>query len=197
VAVFNTTGAFMVQVQITKLNEAPAAPAQILQHELLNPTIKNKSLPVGGRTVIKGMQFSAVINDPDVGDSIHVEIEIQPTQVFFTGVPTVLGAPVTVTAEATPVLINVPNLVDGAYHWQVRTVDAAGEASPWVSFGANSEVLADFTIDSAALSVPPLDFEDHGSGDCTLTAGVMPRLAPGLALILAALLVRIRRAARA
>jgi hypothetical protein len=67
-----------------------------------------------------------------------------------------------------------------------------------VSFGDNSEILPDFTIDPAsAVATPPLDFENHSSGDCSLTVGSDPRLIPGLALILAALLVRVRRAPRA
>jgi hypothetical protein len=192
VAVLNIAGAFMIRIRITKLNEAPGPPTLLQQSRL---TFVGKPIPVGGKTSDKGVTLSAVLDDPDEGDTVHLEIEVQPTTVFFTGQPTTLGPPI--TPPGAQVFVSVPGLDVGSYHWQVRTVDAAGEASAWVSFGDNSEVLPDFTIDTSTAAVPPLDFEDHGSGDCALSASSAPRFVPGLALILAALLVRIRRASRA
>src|SRR5438128_2080417 len=54
------------------------------------------------------------------------------------------GGGATATAAAAALSDNT------AYHWQARTVDQTGRASPWVSFGANVETATDFRVAVAA-----------------------------------------------
>ena len=186
-AVFNITGAFMFEIRVTKLNDPPAPPASLAQRGQ-----DAKGIAVGGVTAFKTVEIRAAVTDPD-GDQVHLEAEIRPVTVFFTGEPTVAGAPVASGQTAGVTWTGIP---DGPYHWQVRTVDENGERSPWVSFGDNSEVLADFRIDSS-VQAPPVDLvDDHGGGDCGISVGrARPFLIPmfiGFA-VAAAFLARRRR----
>jgi len=176
VAVLSSSGSFMVQIIITRLNEAPNAPTLLNQFG-----VDGKGIPLGATTPVKAIEVRAMVNDPD-GDAVMLEVEIRPTAVFFTGKPNVTSLPVASGSTAAAALVG---LADSSYHWQVRAVDPSGERSPWASFGSNSEVAADFKVDT---SVPGgaarVDDKDHGSGDCALAASS----SPGLPLTLLALI---------
>jgi hypothetical protein len=40
-----------------------------------------------------------------------------------------------------------------SYHWQTRTVDSRGTASPWASYATNAEDAADFVVNQLAAGV--------------------------------------------
>src|SRR5439155_658883 len=43
--------------------------------------------------------------------------------------------------------ISASGLINDTYHWRARTMDSAGIASAWVSFGSNPDDSVDFTVD--------------------------------------------------
>lgn len=104
---------------------------------------------VGGEAIASGatitsssVELQATVTDPDAGDQLRLEAEVRPLGEAFTGVATATGAPVSVGQLAT---VTVEDLADDvAYHWRVRSVDAAGHAGPWSAFGGG--VVADFRV---------------------------------------------------
>src|SRR5688572_3941582 len=159
IAVLAGNGPDMLEIVVTNTNQAPNAPSGLLQLG-----VDGKAIGVGGATAYNGVQVRATVSDPD-GDPVFIEVEIQPTSVFFTGTPNAASLPVSSGQTATASLLGLAN---GSYHWQARTVDSSGERSAWVSHGTNSEIAADFRIDtSPGVTVQAADNVNHAGGDCS------------------------------
>src|SRR6266699_43262 len=106
----------------------------------------NGSTPiaVGGTASGRSVVFRATVSDPNPGDQLRLEVEVQPVDTSFTGA--VRGSSPFVTngtvAEAT-----VGSLRDNiAYHWRAHAVDQLGRTGPWASFGSNLETATDFRV---------------------------------------------------
>ncbi|HZU11624.1 MAG TPA: L,D-transpeptidase family protein [Chloroflexota bacterium] len=84
--------------------------------------------------------------------SLTPQVEIEPSNVPFTGTPTASGQPVTTSGTVTLQLSDLKN--GQTYHWQARVVDAAGNASPWTTFTATSG--PEIGIDTTPPSAPTL-----------------------------------------
>src|SRR5512144_2701609 len=81
----------------------------------------------------------ATVSDPDLGDSLHLEAEVRPTGVAFTG-PNVPDGPA--VANGQPAYLSVGGLIDGTtYHWRVRARDNTGRSGLWVAFGGNPDFV--------------------------------------------------------
>ncbi len=92
--------------------------------------------------------------------------------------------------------VSVSGLENGKeYHWQVRTRDAGGLYSPWVSYGGNTEAETDFFVDTVAPtavvydgSSPGVDIEfnsgelDEISANWSVVNGTSPDEISGLVL---------------
>lgn len=91
--------------------------------------------------------LQATLADADAGQSLKLQVEIQPSGTAFTSLPG-FESPFVSPGVAS---VTAAGLAPGGYRWQCRTVDAAGAASAWVAFGSGP---ADFTI-AAAGNVPP------------------------------------------
>jgi hypothetical protein len=103
------------------------------------------------------------VSDPDAGQSVRLEVEVQPLGTAFTGAPSCQSELVSSGATAS---CAVSSLSPGsALHWQARAVDSLGMPGSWVAFGGNSESVADFTV---ALSVM-LTVTTAGSSSGTVT----------------------------
>ena len=184
---FNPNASYQVQFLITQLNLEPFPPSNLTQIDG-----EGSGIPVGGTCIGSSLTLRALVTDPD-SDPCYIEAEFQPPLVFFTGTPTHVGIPTNSGNLATIDMVNVP---EGPYHWQVRTVDPLGFKSPWVSFGNNSEIVADVVVDH---DIPPpavADVVNHGAGDCNISAAAAPgTLIPGIlaAALMAFGLARRRR----
>lgn len=89
--------------------------------------------------------FKALLTDPDPGDSLRLEVEVQPVGTAFTNSPTATGASF---VRGTTGQVAVPGLLDNTdYHWQVRARDRTGRYSLWISFGGNPENAVDFRVE--------------------------------------------------
>jgi hypothetical protein len=126
-------------------NMMPAVPALLAQSR----TDRSATIPVGGMTPETKVVLRATVNDADVGQTVKLQIEVQPLGTAFTNRSTAEGPLVTSGSTA---FVTVGPLANGSYHWQTRAVDQSGVASPWVPFGGNAESVADFTVN---LIVPP------------------------------------------
>src|SRR5712692_70977 len=94
----------------------PVAPDTLLQ--LLGDSAT--TLPTGGTLSRPVVVLRGVVSDPDRGDSLRLEVEVQPVTTAFTGTGTVLGAPV---ANGQRALVRVAGLANyTSYHWRARVV---------------------------------------------------------------------------
>lgn len=124
---------------VSTASNGPPVVTAASQHKSDGVTV----LGVGVTTNEPEVVLKASAADPD-GDAWQMEAEVRPTSVVFSGVPTAFGDGV----------VRVAGLTNGAYHWRVRAVDAAGKASAWTSFGGNADGTADFVVDTAT-NTPP------------------------------------------
>ncbi|HXQ30186.1 MAG TPA: hypothetical protein VN848_13070, partial [Gemmatimonadales bacterium] len=108
----------------------PSAPDSLGQYLSDSAT----TVPIGGAVAHDTLVFRAVLNDPDLGDSLVLQVEAKPTGTGFTGVPTATSVRVGNGAHA---WVTVSGLSNNAfYHWQARTLDQTGRGSPWLAFGS-------------------------------------------------------------
>src|SRR2546425_2393537 len=99
---------------------------------------------IGSAITQATLVFRGVVRDPDLGDSLSLQVEGRPLGTAFTGAPTARGSGVANGARAS---VAASGLADKAsYHWQARVLDQTGRPSAWVSFGNNPESAADFTV---------------------------------------------------
>src|SRR2546425_2706998 len=115
------------------------------------------SIAVGGTAKGRSVVFKATVTDPNAGDQLRLDVEVEPLGTAFSGVPSGSGASVANGATATATVAGLNDNV--SYHWQARAVDQTGRAGPWVAFGDNAETAADFrvavTVTQLSFTLPP------------------------------------------
>ena len=120
-------------------------------------------LLTGATTDTNVVRLGAVVSDPDPGDQLRLEVEVQPVGTPFTGptngsVPVVDGGALQLTVGPLPGATS--------YHWRARAVDQTGDSSSWVAYGGNAESAADFTIASQQHAAnPPTSLAQLRSSD--------------------------------
>lgn len=125
-------GAFTLHVVGPRLPRPPASLDQLLSDSVT-------SIAPGATVNTSGILLRAVISDPDLGDSVHLEAEVRPVAIPFSGPNVPDGLPV---GNGQPAWVNVGGLTDNAeYHWRVRAGDNTGRSSPWVSFGGTPDFV--------------------------------------------------------
>ena len=168
----STAGAFQTTMNgnsdlfIVRINnEPPSVPTGLAQYDGGGINV----IPVGGATATLTVILKGIASDPE-GDKYRIQVEVrdcatalvEPATIStFTG-PYFESA---LTAAGTTASVTVTGRVAGTkYHWAARSVDVAGVASPWVSYGGNAEnpptnpAAIDFQIDTTpptlAISTP-------------------------------------------
>ena len=130
-------------------------------------------IPEGDPIDAQNICLGANVTDGD-GDTILIEIELQPVSTSFTctGTGPCSGPEVfstSLSSNANPYL-KITGLVYGtSYHWQARAVDPT-EVSAWVPFGTNLETDADFTPVNQAPVITSLD-QRIDRGNCNTFSG--------------------------
>jgi hypothetical protein len=135
------TGAF------TLLGRAPGTPSSpdSLRQTRADST---STISVGGATSDPEVVVRGLLRDPDVGDTLRLEVELLPVGSPFTGEVTASSAP---TVNGGTAFARIPGLSDGTeYHWRSRAVDQTGRATEWASFGGNAESAPDLRVAIAA-----------------------------------------------
>lgn len=120
-------------------NQPPDAPATLLQFE------NDGTTPIifGGAAPAAAVKFQADLSDPNVADTLKLQVELRPTGVAFMspGTPVIDGTvffETALLAQGTQQIdITIP--ADGTWHWQARVVDNAGAASVWTPAGGNPD----------------------------------------------------------
>ncbi|MBI1722899.1 MAG: Ig-like domain-containing protein, partial [Gemmatimonadetes bacterium] len=120
--------------------QPPDAPTSLVQLRSDGQTV----IAVGGATDERTALFRALVSDPDLGDQLRFEVEVQPLGTPFTNSPTGSSAPVASGGPATATISGFSDNV--SYHWQARAVDQGGRAGAWLAFGANPETAEDFRV---------------------------------------------------
>src|SRR5438093_1593189 len=142
------TGRFTLSVTRPR---PPAAPASLAQLRTDSVT----SVPVGGSTDQAGIVLRGVVSDPDLSDTLRLEVEVQPVGTPFSGVATAASGRLAAGVSAFVAVGGLAN--NTAYHWQARTVDQTGRASAWTAFGANAETDGDVVTTIPQPPAPPTD----------------------------------------
>ena len=153
-----------------QLANVPNAPTALLQFQSDGST----SLPLGGVTAANSVVLKATVSDPDVGQSVQLEVEVKPTSVAFTNVPNYSSTAVTSPAQATVSVGPLSNNTD--YHWQARAKDVTNRTGAWVSFPQptpNPENQADFSVQQ-----PPSELFFSSQPPASTTAGAV--MAPAI-----------------
>src|SRR5881396_1300308 len=142
-AAAGATGAYTLSVSRPR---APAAPGSVAQLRSDSTT----AVPLGSVTDEPTVVVRGVVTDPDIADTLRLQVEVQPVGTAFTDLPTAASDPV---ASGQPAVVALTGLGDdAAYHWQARALDQTGRSSAWVPFGSNAETVADFVT---AVPQPP------------------------------------------
>ena len=102
----------------TSIPMPPAAPTALGQFQSDNTTL----IPSGGTATGRSVIFKASVTDPNPGDQLHLEVEVQPIDVAFTGNANGFsGAAVPNQGTATATAVGLSDST--SYHWQARAVD--------------------------------------------------------------------------
>ncbi len=117
----------------------------------------------GGSTNTSTMVFHATGHDPNPGDTLRLQVEVQPFGTAFVNTPTSTGNPAPNGGSGVALSATVINLSTGSYRWQARAADQTGRFGPWTPFGNGSS--ADFTVAIAnpVLTVTPTTIRDSAN----------------------------------
>jgi hypothetical protein len=122
------------------VHRAPAVPTARGQLQANGTT----AIPLGGTATSTTVVFRGTVSDPDAGQTVRLEVEVQPVGTAFAGAVSCQSG---LVASGTAATCSVGSLTPGTgYHWRLRAVDGGGAASAWASYATNSEDAADFTV---------------------------------------------------
>ena len=126
------TGVFTLRLTHPRIPKVPLAPDQRLNDSVT-------SVNPGATVAQSSILLRAVVEDPDFADSLHLEAEVRPTSVAFSGPNVPNGPPV---RNGDTAWVSATGLADKtSYHWRVRAGDNTGRSGPWVSFGGNPDFV--------------------------------------------------------
>jgi hypothetical protein len=146
------------------------------------------AIAVGATATGTSVILRATVTDTE-GDQVAVQVEVKPVSATFDGTITATGAMVAPGGTSQVTFTAPPSFFAQAFHWRVRTIDALGATSGFVTFGGNSDVPPAAT-DFAIRATPLGGSENRNS--CLGAAGRGGSLA-GLALVLALAALAARR----
>jgi hypothetical protein len=133
------TGAFSLSVVRER---APSLPQSIGQFRSDSTT----SIGIGATTPESAAVFKATLNDPNLRDSVRLELEVVEVSSPFSSTASHQSNYLGVGQTA---WIRVTGLTENAgYHWRARTCDKTLRCSSWVSFGGNSDAVSDFWVNA-------------------------------------------------
>jgi Big-like domain-containing protein/invasin-like protein len=136
----NSEGSTDFRIQVANLPDAPTALAQFQSNG-------TTALPVGGVTASNFVVLKGVVTDPDVGQTVELDVEVRPVGIDFTNQPMYFGSQVAIGATSSVTVGPLANNTN--YHWQAQAKDNTGRSGAWVSFPIsppNAETVADFSV---------------------------------------------------
>jgi len=128
------SGAFALHLVHPRLPDEPQSLDQRLPDSV---TSVSPGATVGQTSIL----LRAVLTDPDLGDVLHLEGEVRPVAVGFSG-PNVPNGPA--VANGQTAWLSVAGLSDKtSYHWRVRAGENTGRSGAWASPGGNPDFVVD------------------------------------------------------
>lgn len=155
------TGPFTLHLTHPRLPDAPQGLDQRLADSVT-------SVAKGASVAQTSILLRAVLSDPDLNDSVHLEAEVRPVSAGFTG-PNVPDGPA--TGNGRPAWVSVTGLADKtSYHWRVRAGDHTGRSGPWTVFGGTPDFVVNVPH---APNVPATLGQARGDGSGILTGATI------------------------
>ncbi len=152
------TGDFNLEVRPPR---APSQPVDLVQALSDSVTAVDLGATVNDTTFV----FQGAVSDLDLGDSLRLEIEIQPIELAFAGVPTDSSE---LGASGDTLFITIVGFADDTrFHWRARTTDQTGRGSAWASFGGNGEAEPDFAVAVQEIPASPTGLGQYRSDATT------------------------------
>ncbi|UCG87392.1 MAG: Ig-like domain-containing protein [Gemmatimonadota bacterium] len=157
------TGMFNLELNTPRPPPAPSYLGQFMEDSVTG-------LPLGGGTPASSVVLKGVLDDPDMTDSLRLEVELQPVDSGFSGNPTGTSP---LVAKGDTALLVIAELADNTdYRWLARAIDQTGRVSDWASFGANPNDSADFRVAVPDSPNPPQGLEQYrGDGATVIPLG--------------------------
>lgn len=150
--IVSTTGRYLIEATTKNPGESgaftlsaargltPNQPSAVGQFRANGTT----AIAVGAVTPESTVVFKATVNDPNPGDTVHLEVEVEG---LTTGTQPIHTSPP--VSPGTPVALSVTGFTDNeGYHWRARTCDQTARCSAWFNFGGNVDPAADFVVNS-------------------------------------------------
>lgn len=132
------------QMALTVVRERPPTAPQSLGQFRANGTT---TIPVGDTIPETEVVFRGKVNDPNLNETVRLEIELEPLGSPFTGEATQVGDYVPAASTSTLTSVQATGLTNKTgYRWQARSCDNTGRCSAWLPFGNNADTAADFTV---------------------------------------------------
>ena len=153
------TGEFNLQINLPRTPQVPTYLGQFLPDSMTE-------LPPGGGVAASSIVLKALLDDPDLTDSLRLQVEVQPIDSGFAGTPNGTSSPVTKGDTALVVIAELDD--DTEYRWLARSIDQTGRVSDWVPFGANPDDSADFRVVVPNSPNPPGYLQQYRSDAATV-----------------------------
>src|SRR5579859_484148 len=132
------------QLTITVVRERPPIAPQLLGQFRADGTT---AIVVGDTTPETDVVIEGRVNDPNLNETVRLEVEVETTVSPFTGVATQVSDYVPAATSSTQTVVHVTGLTTKtAYRWQARSCDNTGRCSAWLPFGNNADTAADFVV---------------------------------------------------
>jgi len=152
------TGNYTLEIRPPRSPNAPTDLAQIRSDSIT-------AVGIGATVNDTAFVFQGVVADPDLGDSLGLQVEIQPVDSAFTGIPSGSSG---LGGGGDTLMLSVAGFADDTrYHWRARTVDQTGRGSAWVPFGENLEGEPDFAVALQEVPESPIGLGQYRSDGTT------------------------------
>jgi photosystem II stability/assembly factor-like uncharacterized protein len=170
------------------VNRPPAVPTGRSQRQADGVT----PIGLGGTAQSATVVFRATVTDPDPGQKVRLQVEVQPLGMSFTGAVHCQSVLVS-SGTATTCAVHGLAAATG-YHWRLRAVDSRGIPSPLASYATNAETAADFVVAATPAPARPTALAQRqaegvapiplggATGTTVVFAGTVPLAAPGTTL---------------
>lgn len=167
-------GAYEIEVTSAAVGDSGSYTLRVVHPRLPNvPSGLDQRLSDSVTSVVSGatvhqssLLLRAVVTDPDLGDSLHLEAEVRPLGVAFSA-PNLPNGPAVGNGE--PAWVGVSGLSDKtSYHWRVRAGDNTGRTGSWSPFGGSP----DFVVNILHAPNPPTTLgQAQADGTGLITGG--------------------------
>jgi hypothetical protein len=145
-------------------NTAPAIPTGRGQRQADGTT----PITLGGTANSTTVVFVGTVSDPDAGQQVRLQVEVQPVGTAFTGA---VHCQSPLVSSGTAASCGVSGLTGGTgYHWRLRSMDSHDTPGAWASYATNAETAADFTVNTPP-GVPTARGQRQGDGTTPITLG--------------------------